>query len=465
MKKIFTFLGAISLASLSLAQTNVNNPSFENWENVVVKDSIEFWTTSTSDMQNSGNITINNTYQTGNAKNGNYAMHMETIVFDNNGSNDTIFGYCVKENVNNGFEAFPYNSQVNEFKGWYKCNTVNNDSAFVLVQLFLGGTLFDAGLFPMVGNVSSWTEFSIPLNNGNVLTPDSVFVGFVSSHFQNSTVVEPGSWLEVDSVGFAFNGVGATPLPNFSFESLIQETIEQPTDWWSFDQSFYNQTGNTYVTKSTDTQDGVSSMRIETTPELVNLNIPALVSNGTFDFGIGWFVDGEPFNAQPDTFSVKYKYTPSGIDTAYVLVESWNANGSQVDTTDMLPNTTWSTHNIELSFTEAPDSMRISFYSGDNVGSVLLIDDIQFIGGDLGFNDSELLEWSMYPNPATNEFTLTNVNNAQIEIYDLNGKLVYNNQVSNYQINVSTLDWQNGIYLVKIISNNLVQTKKLVIKH
>ena len=470
MKKIFTFFGVILVTSASLSQTNVNDPSFENWGNIVVKDSIEFWTTSTQELQNNGIMDVNNSYQVGNAKDGNYAIHLETVFYDNNGSIDTLFGYAVKENVSNGFQGFPYNSQVDEFKGWYKSDIQGIDTAFVLVQLSLAGTIFDGGQFPIYGTNSTWTQFSIPLNNGSFITPDSVFIGFASSHFQNNTVIAEGSWIEIDSVGFDFSGP-STPaaLPNFSFESLIQETIEQPTDWWSFDASLYSQFGTVSVTKSTDAQDGLASMRIETTIDLVNSSIPSIVSNGYFNFSSGWLAGGAPFNAQPDTFSVKYKFTPSGIDTAAVILESWNTTtGMLVDTIDIWTNGgTWTTKNIQLGYTEAPDSIRVSFFSGNNAGSVLLVDDIQFIGGDLGFEEPQATTWNMYPNPANENIYVTNIeDNAKVEIYNLNGQLIYSNyQTNNKQLNINVSDWENGIYLIKINSESSLKTKKIVVKH
>jgi len=42
MKKSITILGLALIVHLGYGQDNVNNPSFENWEQMVIKDSLEY---------------------------------------------------------------------------------------------------------------------------------------------------------------------------------------------------------------------------------------------------------------------------------------------------------------------------------------------------------------------------------------------------------------------------------------
>jgi len=67
----------------------------------------------------------------------------------------------------------------------------------------------------------------------------------------------------------------------------------------------------------------------------------------------------------------------------------------------------------------------------------------------------------MYPNPTQNHVTLSNLDDANILIYNMNGTLVDEWQHINTKITISTNNYTNGTYLVKVISNNTVLTTKL----
>ena len=77
-------------------------------------------------------------------------------------------------------------------------------------------------------------------------------------------------------------------------------------------------------------------------------------------------------------------------------------------------------------------------------------------------------EFNLFPNPATNSFTLKIDNSQQepvfLQIINSNGEIIdqKNNIQSTLSIDVS--NYSKGIYFVKIHSNQFVSTKKLIIK-
>ena len=70
----------------------------------------------------------------------------------------------------------------------------------------------------------------------------------------------------------------------------------------------------------------------------------------------------------------------------------------------------------------------------------------------------------IYPNPTTSQFTVEGANVAKVEVYNLVGQKVCEQQGSKV-VNIDATDWHKGIYLVNIIEENgAVVAKKLVVK-
>ena len=466
MKKTATLLfGLILLSSIGFTQSTINNQGFENWEQIVVKDSIEHWKTSTQQYQSSG-ATVNNAYQVGNAQDGNKAIHVETIIHDIN-NNDTLIGFITQLNADDDFLGFPYTDMVTNLKGWYKCNNIATDTAKALIILKKNGVIYSQSVYKFTGVVSTWTQFDLPLNNGNVMSPDSVFIGFVSSNFEIDNYKEPGNWLEIDNIWFENGGNATSVIPGNSFENLIQESIEQPIDFWTFDYALYNMSSNIQnITKSSDAAQGNSSMRIEKFQANEDTGILALITNGNYSFQNG-LNSGTPFNAQPTDYSFQYKYSVATQDTAIALINFFK-NGITMNldsAVQLLPTNVWTTTNISITLSQAPDSVRVTFFVGDSIGSVLLIDDIKFLGGDVGIENNNNSNWTIYPNPANTEINIKDLSNSTISIVDISGKSIYLSNNTMDLVTVPTENWTNGIYFISIQKNNSVETKKIIIKH
>ena len=73
-------------------------------------------------------------------------------------------------------------------------------------------------------------------------------------------------------------------------------------------------------------------------------------------------------------------------------------------------------------------------------------------------------EAKLYPNPTTGQFTVEGANVAKVEVYNLVGQKVCEQQGSKV-VNIDTTQWNKGIYLVNIVEKNgAAVTKKLVVK-
>lgn len=83
-------------------------------------------------------------------------------------------------------------------------------------------------------------------------------------------------------------------------------------------------------------------------------------------------------------------------------------------------------------------------------------------GEQLGVAESALTSIQIYPNPASSHFYVSTHEISDLQIFDLNGKLVKSmKQISNL---VPIQDLNKGLYIVKFQSNGKIHTQKLIVK-
>jgi hypothetical protein len=93
--------------------------------------------------------------------------------------------------------------------------------------------------------------------------------------------------------------------------------------------------------------------------------------------------------------------------------------------------------------------------------------EIQTVLGADNFNIS--LELSVYPNPTTDFIYLkvkeSSFESLQYQLFDLNGRIIENNKVSDFSTIIQMTKYPCAIYLLKVIDNNKeVKTFKIIKK-
>lgn len=173
----------------------------------------------------------------------------------------------------------------------------------------------------------------------------------------------------------------------------------------------------------------------------------------------------------PTTPSVELYVTNSNnvSQTPIVLnsVEEVNDEGRQylTITCDALPITL----NYNEDFTIILETNTEGAAKGMAETTVVLSSEI----GDVTFVvqvDGELLsvtelsaETKIYPNPTSSIFTVEGVNVAKVEVYNLVGQKVYEQQGK--VVRIDAANWDKGLYLVNILDQNgSVETRKLMVK-
>jgi hypothetical protein len=83
----------------------------------------------------------------------------------------------------------------------------------------------------------------------------------------------------------------------------------------------------------------------------------------------------------------------------------------------------------------------------------------------LSISDFTKKEFSISPNPASsklNVFLPNNFENANITVFDILGKKVYNRTVNGLTSKIDVSKWNSGVYLVRVSNDNATQTKRFV---
>lgn len=83
--------------------------------------------------------------------------------------------------------------------------------------------------------------------------------------------------------------------------------------------------------------------------------------------------------------------------------------------------------------------------------------------GVLGTSDFNTENISLYPNPASTVLNLKNAENANIQVFDVLGKLILSQENISMDAQINVANLQTGTYFMKISKDNTVATKRFLI--
>lgn len=290
--------------------------------------------------------------------------------------------------------------------------------------------------------------------------------------------------LTISSVASSVIGVMAQS-PDFSFETWnnvqFSTTIQDPQGWASLNTlNVFTATPKSVFKETTSPFGGTASAKI-TTVKVTGALIPNPYQSGDIDTAglltIGQIVASPPsikygynYTWRSQVLSFQCKYTPVAGDSAFVLATLTKWNGTSRDTIASgkyatgASTTAYELKSINLTYdpafaTVVPDSEQIfissSIYSHDGakVGSTFYIDDIAWSG----YNSTDEINGTVnkvfvYPNPATNNISITSsVDAAIIRITDITGRLIGNYSMTNNKANIQTSTFASGIYIYSVL--------------
>ncbi|WP_310992527.1 T9SS type A sorting domain-containing protein [Aequorivita marina] len=251
---------------------------------------------------------------------------------------------------------------------------------------------------------------------------------------------DPISSLDID---YTMNGVAATYSWSGNLPSLTSETITLPEITFtteatnSFEVSIPNDDYNDSNSKSYSFNQspmgtGVVNMELVTDSYGSECRWNLKDSAGNIVYNGGPYGNGVTINEE---------FILSEDCYSFQIIDTYGDGGASVTLTDNEGN--------ELYVTDGNyGSGEISDFSSNGV---------------LGVNQTQMDAISLYPNPATSTINLKNAENANVQVFDVLGKMLFsvNNISTNEQVDVAKL--HSGTYFMKITKNNKVITKRFLV--
>ena len=279
-----------------------------------------------------------------------------------------------------------------------------------------------------------------------------------------------------------------TVIPNPSFESWTTTgNYSNPTGWDTPNQELMSIPffGFSVVTKSTDHQGtGSFSAKLETKHlTLPPMDIPGFMTCGTLTVDItgGTYTlsGGVPCVDLPTHLKGYYKFAPKGGDSCVIGIGLTKTTGSVKDTIafgsfstkDTIPDWTPFSAWIDYQSTVAPDTMNIiAMSTAQDVmtpGTILYIDNL-FLDYTVGFReDDPAAGIQVYNDRETSRlmifFDFPKGQHSSIRLVNMTGRQVFGADcgvMCKGQRIIPYGDLNQGVYLLEILHNNKVITKK-----
>jgi len=415
------YIDNISLTGVS-AQPEKLNGDFESWKSVSVEN-IESWY-----VQNNNSESCR---KTSDAKDGNYAIELQTYTGDENGTQvarpSMISTGFWNDKLNKWDGGIPYNYVIDTLAFNYKYAPADpNGHGQVFLQFKKNGNLYGYSSIDLPAS-ANYKYVEIPFNLYYMGKPDSVIISVLSGLWSETQIVHIGSVLKIDDLHF--KATSSTPpvvdikIPNGGFENWDLNSYDYPLNYpyGSNADRLYDKTAGANVFKTTDAQSGSYAIRLKTDQATERENF-GYILNSRADGDPDSWKGGIPINERPTGIKGFFKYNVAAGDTGLIIV-TFRKSGNNIGSY-FLPlsgvHTSYTEFNYPFSpaLTETPDSMILGFASSWAIneiqlpGSELFIDNISLTGvsaqpeklnGDFEFWGSKTVETPQNWNSQTND--------------------------------------------------------------
>jgi hypothetical protein len=165
----------------------------------------------------------------------------------------------------------------------------------------------------------------------------------------------------------------------------------------------------------------------------------------------------------PDSITFWYKYAPATLDTAYAQVILFDGH----DTVSYLKGkifeaaAEWTRASFAIPAPTGPsDTLSTLFNSswGDGgagqavVGSIFIVDDVEFVFATGIDEQTEATKWEVYPNPVNEILNIRNTSGkaGTLEMIDATGRIVLRESIAQMQTQLNVNHLPTGLYLYQL---------------
>ena len=287
---------------------------------------------------------------------------------------------------------------------------------------------------------------------------------------------------------FDFGNIGnGSETSTFSFDDVAQvagEVVDPPGDQLDLPVTFEDETTDYSVIDF-----GGNSSTIVADPEDATNTVVMSIKTGTAATWAGTtigtndgFITNIPLTLTDSEMSVRV-WSPTANTPIRLKVEDAN---DVTHTCETETNTTlageWETIVFDFA-TEAPGTAALTtgldngwvynkasiFFNFGTEGATAgetsyYFDDVYFGVPASGIEVSSFESILVYPNPTTDNWVISSGNDVleYVEIFDLNGKLVYSEKPTSNNININALNFSEGVYVSRLTSSTETRFVKLV---
>lgn len=290
---------------------------------------------------------------------------------------------------------------------------------------------------------------------------------------------------------FRFLAFSQTDIPNSGFENWRAEYNDQqeylydePNDeWWGTLNKLrrLGPSAPVTTTKTTDAHTGIYAAKMETLPFGNDFVIPGMLLTGVFKPEIYGYLEGRSFTGKPTRLKGYYKFKQVDGDSCSIYInltryESQNDRKDTIAEGSLVirePIDQYVEFKVDLNYFNyeiQPDSIKIVFISSAGVrgmgsttnakiGNTLIIDDLmlEYPNGVQVPLMSERLA-SIFYDYNKNKLNINLeeiITDAKLKIYDLLGNEIISYSLSNQLNHQIDFNKSNGIYLFRIIHNEM----------
>ncbi|MDR0606227.1 MAG: PCMD domain-containing protein [Bacteroidales bacterium] len=364
----------------------------------------------------------------GDVYNGNYSLKVVSDQMTFGGTSIFLPGVAATLYINfNPVDCIlgqPFTSRPTAIKGFHKYIPVNGDSAAIDVRLKKNGVVLGSGKQVIYSEVSTWTQFDIPINYVSNETPDTIVVIFASSANYDFTSLatllacqgQIGSALYLDDIEFDYTQ--AENITDGGFENCWVTKQGTSGTYEDFNDNYYFNSLNIFsnllsalggTADLTAFKDSVDVLEGKYALKLVSGNLqvmgntlflPGAMGNITLQPVAGMppisLTLGHPFTSRPVAIKGWHKYIPVDGDSAAIEI-SLKKNGTIIGSGKQIITSkisSWSQFSVPVNYTSAnkPDTIIIIFSASakydftdlttlmqcdGQVGSALYLDDLE----------------------------------------------------------------------------------------